>query len=457
MTGEHFRANDGPDASPDVAAGAAPEPVLPDAVRARVVALAVDLFPSLGPDVLPGPLRRFAHFTPARRAKMAGPSVAAALTADAEFRERLAEKAVEAAGPLGEAVAAGTPPGAADPVEVAALAYLARPPHWTALVEAASATAAAAAESEQVQAATRQLDRLAEQLDRVRANAKADTDKLRSDLATVRSEADELRARVRELSKALRDSEQDVRRLTEAVSTERGRVAAQSSTADAEIRRLRSRLADAEREREQGKSATRAGRATEDARLWLLLETIGNATQGLRRELALAPPDTLPADAVAAEVAGAAAAVEKPGAGRLWAADDPARLDQLLGLPRVHLVIDGYNVTKTGFGELALEQQRTRLLAGLAGIAAQTNAEITVVFDGASRLAVAPGSPRGVRVIFSPAGETADEVIRRLVRAEPSGRPVVVVSSDKEVADGIRRAGAYAVPSIVLVKRLERA
>ena len=60
-------------------------------------------------------------------------------------------------------------------------------------------------------------------------------------------------------------------------------------------------------------------------------------------------------------------------------------------------------------------------------------------------------------MIFSPPGEIADEVIRRLVRAEPKGRPVVVVSSDKEVADGIRRAGAYAVPSVVLVKRLDRA
>ena len=447
---------DNPPADAASTSGDEPEPTLPEAVRARVIALAVDLFPGLGPDALPAQLRRFAQFTPARRARLAGPSVVAQLAADATFRQRLAERAVEAAGPLGAAVAAGTPPGAADPVEVAALAYLARPPRWTALVNAASATVVAAAESEQLQAASRQIERLNEQLERARANAKADTEKLRSDLATVRAEADELRARVRELTKALRDSEQDVRRLTDAVSTEKGRVAAASSTADAEIRRLRSRLADAERELELGKSASRAGRVTDEMRLWLLLETLGNATQGLRRELALGPPDALPGDVVAAAAEAAAGSRTKAGA-QLWAADDPARLDQLLGLPRVHLVIDGYNVTKTGFPEAALEQQRTRLVAGLAGLAAQTNAEITVVFDGAGRLAVAPGSPRGVRVIFSPAGETADEVIRRLVRAEPPGRPVVVVSSDKEVADGIRRVGAYAVPSVVLVKRLARA
>ncbi|GAA3397875.1 NYN domain-containing protein [Cryptosporangium minutisporangium] len=450
VTGDHHRADGAPDEIPDV------EPSLPDAVRARVTALAVDLFPGLGPDVLPAQLRRFAQFTPARRARLAGPTVVAQLAADPAFRERLAERAVEAAGPLGAAVAAGNPPGAADPVEVAALAYLARPARWTTLVEAASATVVAAAESEQVQAASRQVERLTEQLERVRVNAKADADKLRSDLAGVRAEADELRGRVRELAKALRDSEQDVRRLTDAVSTERGRVAAASSASDAEIRRLRTRLADAERELEVAKSASRAGRVTDETRLWLLLETIGNATQGLRRELAVAPPDTLPGDVVAASSAAAAGSRTKAG-GQLWAAEEPARLDQLLALPRVHLVIDGYNVTKTGFPGLALEQQRTRLLAGLAGLAAQTNAEITVVFDGAGRLPAAPSSPRGVRVIFSPPGEIADEVIRRLVRAEPKGRPVVVVSSDKEVAEGIRRAGAYAVPSVVLVRRLDRA
>ena len=38
---------------------------------------------------------------------------------------------------------------------------------------------------------------------------------------------------------------------------------------------------------------------------------------------------------------------------------DPARLDQLLAIPQVHLVIDGYNVTKTGCAELPLESQRS--------------------------------------------------------------------------------------------------
>ena len=46
-------------------------------------------------------------------------------------------------------------------------------------------------------------------------------------------------------------------------------------------------------------------------------------------------------------------------------ADDPDHLGRLLTLPRVHLVVDGYNVTKTGYGDLPLADQRERLLGGL--------------------------------------------------------------------------------------------
>lgn len=42
------------------------------------------------------------------------------------------------------------------------------------------------------------------------------------------------------------------------------------------------------------------------------------------------------------------------------------------------------------------------------------------------------------------------------MRAEPPGRPVVVVSTDREVADGIRKAGARPVPSTMLLRRLTR-
>jgi hypothetical protein len=61
-----------------------------------------------------------------------------------------------------------------------------------------------------------------------------------------------------------------------------------------------------------------------------------------------------------------------------------------------------------------------------------------------------------VKVIFSPEGVIADDVIRDLVAAEPPGRVVVVVSSDQEVARDVMRAGARSAASSALVDLLSR-
>ena len=42
------------------------------------------------------------------------------------------------------------------------------------------------------------------------------------------------------------------------------------------------------------------------------------------------------------------------------------------------------------------------------------------------------------------------------LRASDAGRPVVVVSSDREVADGVRRHGAYPISSDTLLRRIAR-
>ncbi|HEY2272713.1 MAG TPA: NYN domain-containing protein, partial [Jatrophihabitantaceae bacterium] len=116
--------------------------------------------------------------------------------------------------------------------------------------------------------------------------------------------------------------------------------------------------------------------------------------------------------------------------------------------------VDGYNVTKTGYPQLSLADQRNRLVAAMATVQARAGAEVTVVFDGASRPPAQPRAPRGVRVLFSAPDELADDLIRRLVAAEPDGRPLVVVTSDQEIVSDVRRSGAWTVPSAVLVDRL---
>jgi predicted RNA-binding protein with PIN domain len=430
------------------------EPVLPEPVRQRVIALAAGTLTGLPPDEVPVALRRVARFAPAKRARHGGDLIATQLTLDPLFRQRASSRIVADAGELGAAVVDGTAPAAADPVEVAALAYLARPTGWHDLVESAADALKASASSAAVADSIRDAEQRAARAEHDRAVARVEADKLRDELSRLRDEAGGLREEVRTLARNLRETQARERKLAEQLATEKGRATRALADHDAELRRLKAKLAEASDAVGTARQAAKDARAVDDARLWLLLETIGQAAVGLRRELALEPTDRMPADFVADTAADRPEALTTKA--RALDADDPARLDQLLALPRVHLVVDGYNVTKRGYGELSLEQQRSRLVNGLGGVAAQTGTEVTVVFDGAERVHGLPPAPRGVRVLFSRKGETADELIRRLVRAEPAGRPVVVVSSDREVADGVRRHGAYPLGSEALLKRLAR-
>jgi predicted RNA-binding protein with PIN domain len=435
-------------------AGPQSEPTLPEPVRQRIINLAAAALPTLPGDELPAPLRRIAKFAPNRRARLGAAPIATQLASDPLFRQRVASRVLAEAGALGAAVVSGSSPAAADPVEVAALAYLARPANWRELIEDAGAAVRAEVDSAVVAELVREAEQRAARAEHDRAVAKVEADKLRDEVARLREEIGQLREEVRVLGRSLREAQARERRANELLATEKGRAARAAADHEAELRRMRARLAEAEAAAGAVRQTAKEARSVDDARLWLLLETIGRAALGLRRELALDPADRLPADYVADAFAEQPAAAN---AARGLDADDPARLDQLLALPRAHLIVDGYNVTKRGFGEMSLEQQRKRLITGLGGIAAQTGDEVTVVFDGAERMHGLPPAPRGVRVLFSRKGETADDLIRRLVRAEPAGRPIVVVSSDREVADGVRRHGAYPLGADALLRRLARA
>jgi predicted RNA-binding protein with PIN domain len=433
----------------------APEPTLPEAVRQRITSLAAAALPGLGGDEIPVALRRVARFAPNRRARLGGREIAAQLAGDPLFRQRISTRALEDAGDLGAAVASGMAPAAADPVEVAALAYLARPDGWRDLIANAGQAVQAEADSAAVAGQLRAAEHRIARAEHDRAVAKVEADKLRDELARVREELGQLREEARTATRALRETQAAQKRASDLLATEKGRASRIAADHDSEVRRLKTRLAEAEALAATGKQSAKDARAADDARLWLLVETIGQAASGLRRELALGPSGKMPADFVADKSA------ERPGSpersrARAQDTDDPGRLDQLLALPRAHLVVDGYNVTKRGFAEMSLEQQRKRLITGLGGIAAQTGDEVTVVFDGAERVHGLPPAPRGVRVLFSRKGDTADELIRQLVRAEPAGRPIVVISSDREVADGVRRHGAYPMGADSLLRRLAR-
>jgi len=410
---------------------------VPAPLRAALVQLASDVLGALDPPEVPATLRAVRQFAPRRRASAGAGPLWTAL-ADDGFRARV-RRAWTAEHP--EPTEGGTAPPTPS-WDAAAGVWLAGDPGWRDLVPLAPAPG------------DEEGPRAREEL----ARAQADLARLRTELARAqgdaRGAADELAALQRELRRLRSDADRarsegrraadDARAVLDAAQAEH-RAATQERAAAADDRRA------AGTERTAARAELRSARKLADARVRLLLDTIVDAASGLRSELALPPAAELPADLVAPVPE---PALRRQGS-RGRSVDDPALLDELLRQPRAHLLVDGYNVSKSGFGDLTLAEQRARLVDGLGRVAARTGAEVTCCFDGQEG-AQTPGSlARGVRVLFS-VGEIADDLIRRLVHAEPRGRVLVVVTSDQEVARDVEAGGAWAVPSATLVARLQQ-
>ncbi|MFC6286541.1 NYN domain-containing protein [Nocardioides sp. GCM10027113] len=416
---------------------------LPGAVTARVVALTAEALPGVAR--LPVPLRKVAEFAPARRARLGASAISAALEDD-DFRERVALQvgATQATPPADLAAA----PDDADPVELAALAWLLRPEGWESLLEAsverlvASSTSAPDAEVERWRSR-------AETAERALRDART---RHREGLADLKAENASLRRKLGEARSVLRESAVTAEDLDVRVAEARAEVESALADRDREVRQLRAQLERLQAEAQQARRSARADREEVTIRARLLLDTLVEAAGGLRRELSLPAVPGAPADRVEAELERADTA---GGAGDRTILS-PAMLEQTLALPRARLVVDGYNVSKTAFPSASLEAQRNRLVNGLAPLVARTGADTTVIFDAAATTTARPvvAAPRGVRVRFSPEGVIADDVIRDLVAAEPEGRVLVVVTTDAALGRDVARAGARVVPASVLADLL---
>jgi predicted RNA-binding protein with PIN domain len=422
--------------------------VLTEPTRQRLLVIAADVLGRLPADEISPALRAIARFTPAKRARLGGPTLSAALDGDEDFRAKVADVVAEASPQLADAVRDGKSTSASDPIDTAVVAYLTRPAGWAEIVSAANARWAV--EQAGTDRRSDEHEALRAEVAELRARVKSEGARVRDAVAAAAADLDaqvaDLRRQLRARTTELRAAERDRDALQAAVAdADRERQTA-SSTHDAELRRVRSRITELERATAVARRDARTDRDLDDARLWLLVDTLGEAVAGIRRELSLAPTPVRPADRVASETATAAAPTRRT--------DDPAALDALLSLPHVHVIVDGYNVTKSGYPDSSLADQRTRLVAGMAGLRGRTGAEVTVAFDGGAKPPAQPRTPRGVRVLFSAADEIADDLIRRLVAAEPEGRPIVVVTSDQQVVTDVLRAGAWAVPSAVLLALL---
>jgi len=129
------------------------------------------------------------------------------------------------------------------------------------------------------------------------------------------------------------------------------------------------------------------------------------------------------------------------------ARDSRRAAQHLITLPLVAVLIDGYNVAKLTWPELSLADQRDRLLDAVDALARRHGSEMAVVFDGADVVGAHSSQRRLARVRYSPAGVTADDVIRTEVAALDRARPVVVVTNDTAIRRDVAAAGANIVSS----------
>ena len=235
--------------------------------------------------------------------------------------------------------------------------------------------------------------------------------RLRAKLADAELTAREQRARLKEqldvvkaentlLRRKLGDARAAERAATEATDQARAEavaaasaVQASAASSDTEVRRLRARVAELEALATAVRRDTRVERDDASLRARMLLDTLLESAQGLRRELGLPTVTGAPADRLESELSVAEPGVRTTSAAGMLGPSSPALLENYLAMPRARLIVDGYNVSKAAWPESSLEVQRMRLLNGIAPLVARSGAETTVVFDAATERDPSPGQP----------------------------------------------------------------
>jgi len=128
----------------------------------------------------------------------------------------------------------------------------------------------------------------------------------------------------------------------------------------------------------------------------------------------------------------------------------------------MHIIIDGYNIVRQSrelsqLDRADIARGREALIEKLAAYRRFKPHRMTVVFDGAGAPALSPGRDRmkGIGIVFSRGGETADTVIGRMARQE--GETALVVSSDQAVVRSAQASGAAVIASAEFEARMAMA
>ncbi len=119
-------------------------------------------------------------------------------------------------------------------------------------------------------------------------------------------------------------------------------------------------------------------------------------------------------------------------------------------------LVDGYNVAKLGWPSLDLDHQRDQCTVAAENLAKRWNMEMTIVFDGATIEGAHAVTRRKLRIVYSPAGVSADDVLRAEVAGIDLATPVVVVTNDRAILADVTAAGANTVSSDDFLTLLRR-
>jgi len=253
---------------------------------------------------------------------------------------------------------------------------------------------------------------------------------VRRELEHERGLVESLRAEIAELRMAARHGEDRLKAATQRERSERERAEA-----------LQAELARIQSVRDQA-LADRATASADRAEL----EALCAAASDLARRLGslIEVPEPLHDAAVeSAQRPGRRRALALPGG---VVSDSLAAAEYLLRSGAA-VLIDGYNVSMSAWSNEPIDRQRDLLIGVLEGAASRFGSEMIVVFDGAAVVGASRRGRRLIRVMFSPEGVIADDVIRAEVRRIDPRRPVVVVTNDVALVRSTRSMGANTLSS----------
>ncbi|MGI6086530.1 MAG: NYN domain-containing protein [Kiritimatiellia bacterium] len=121
------------------------------------------------------------------------------------------------------------------------------------------------------------------------------------------------------------------------------------------------------------------------------------------------------------------------------------------------IIIDGYNLLYRQDGGNDIAARRSALIRLLEQSAGTLTPRITLVFDGALHSAMIEPCKTFVEETFTPAGMSADATIEAMITADPCPSNILVVTSDRMIADAAAAVGTETMSCSAFLNTLDDA